>query len=202
MIDRDRLELAALICFFLFVSLGLAIVKRPRVLWDVRAKNIRARYVRAALFFTLCGRTRPLLAGYALAFAIYALGHLHAIVPVIMAASQVLSQSVVEGFKLIYKRARPEYWEHRFEKGHSFPSGHATTATVTFVGWAIIAAHAALPHPETWLLVALLSAFAAGIGWSRLVLGAHYFSDVFGGALFGAAWLCALFAFFGNRMLV
>ncbi len=202
MIDRERLYIASLICFFFFVLLGVAILKRPRILWDVHAQAIRVRYARIARFFTWIGRTRPLLVGYAIAFAAYALGHLHAVVPIIMAASQVCSQFVVEGFKQLYRRARPEYWHHRREKGHSFPSGHATTATVSYVGWAVIVAHSALPEAAKWPIVAALSVMAAGIGWSRLVLGAHYFSDVFAGALFGSAWLCALFAFFGHVMLV
>jgi len=43
-------------------------------------------------------------------------------------------------------------------------------------------------------IVTVLVLWALGIMWSRLALGAHYLSDVFGGALFGTAWLCALFA--------
>jgi undecaprenyl-diphosphatase len=81
------------------------------------------------------------------------------------------------------------------EAGHSYPSGHATTAIVFFTGWAIVVAHQVLPPALQDLTVVLLALWGLGIMWSRVALGAHYLSDVFGGALFGGAWLCAVVAF-------
>ena len=34
--------------------------------------------------------------------------------------------------------------------------------------------------------------WAIGIMWSRLALGAHYLSDVMGGAVFGCGWLALM----------
>jgi undecaprenyl-diphosphatase len=58
---------------------------------------------------------------------------------------------------------------------HSFPSGHTTTA------FAVAAAlTAAVPaRRRTWLAV------AAGIGASRLLLNAHFLSDILAGAVIG-----------------
>ncbi|MFN2449186.1 MAG: phosphatase PAP2 family protein [Candidatus Baltobacteraceae bacterium] len=197
-----RLYLVSLVCFFLFVLLGLAIVKRPRVLWDVRARSFRSQFLGAALLLTASGRTRPLLSAYAVALGAFALGHLHVWIPIVMALSQIASQSVVEGFKLVYKRVRPDYWLGRLDKGHSYPSGHAATAVISYMGWAVIILHSALPPGLRWPLACAFVLWAVGIGWSRLALGAHYFSDVFGGAMFGTAWLCALIGATGNLMLV
>jgi membrane-associated phospholipid phosphatase len=37
-----------------------------------------------------------------------------------------------------------------------------------------------------------------GIPWSRLVLAAHYGTDVTGGILFGVAWLCLMLVVLGH----
>jgi membrane-associated phospholipid phosphatase len=39
---------------------------------------------------------------------------------------------------------------------------------------------------------AIVAVFLAGIPWSRIALSAHYGTDVLGGLLFGAAWLCLM----------
>lgn len=69
---------------------------------------------------------------------------------------------------------------------HSFPSGHAMTATAAFLP---LAAAAPALAPPALAAVAL-------IGWARLAAGHHYLSDVLAGALLGAiiavpglAWL-------------
>jgi membrane-associated phospholipid phosphatase len=59
---------------------------------------------------------------------------------------------------------------------HGFPSGHATTA---FAGAAALARWAP-PRRRGWIL-----AVASGVGASRIVLNAHFLSDVLGGALLG-----------------
>lgn len=59
---------------------------------------------------------------------------------------------------------------------HSFPSGHAMTATAAFLPLS-----AALP-PITLPAIAMI----AVIGWARLAASHHYPSDVFAGALLGA----------------
>jgi membrane-associated phospholipid phosphatase len=61
---------------------------------------------------------------------------------------------------------------------HGFPSGHAATA---FAAAAALAAWAP-SRRRGWILAA-----ASGVGASRVVLNAHFLSDVLGGALIG--WL-------------
>lgn len=58
---------------------------------------------------------------------------------------------------------------------HSFPSGHATTAFATAAALVAIAPG----RRRAWLAV------AAGVGASRVLLNAHFVSDVAGGALIG-----------------
>jgi membrane-associated phospholipid phosphatase len=98
--------------------------------------------------------------------------------------------------KVVVDRPRPELDEpiaHAF--GKSFPSGHAMTSTVAY-GTLLLAFMPLIP--PRWrrraiagyvLLVLLISA-------SRLGLGVHYLSDVLGGIVLGAAWLCISVATF------
>jgi undecaprenyl-diphosphatase len=90
--------------------------------------------------------------------------------------------------KVVFHRARPSvalYAENSF----SFPSGHATIA-IAFYGFL---AYILIRNAKNWknkiniffasFIVILL------IGFSRLYLGVHYLSDVWGGYLAGAIWL-------------
>lgn len=108
-----------------------------------------------------------------------------------MILSQILSQTLVELIKARYLRTRPDYWLVGLEAGHSYPSGHATTAVVFFTGWALLALFSPLPPVVRYLVAAVLVLWAFGVSWSRLALGAHYLSDVLGGTLLGTAWICA-----------
>ena len=69
------------------------------------------------------------------------------------------------------------HWPCFGERGyHGFPSGHAATAfavAAALAGWA--------PSRHRWWVVAS----ASGVGVSRIVLNAHFLSDVLGGALLG-----------------
>lgn len=189
-----RLFSAAMLLFACFVALGLRVAKRPLSRLDAQAVYFRGQLTPLALIFTLSGRSRALIAACIVSIAVFAVWHLPLYVPLLMTASQLVSQMAVELAKLLYRRMRPDYWLVGLEAGHSYPSGHATTAVVFFTGWAVIAAMSALEPGVKSAVVAILGLWALGIAWSRLALGAHYLTDVTGGALFGAAWLCALFS--------
>jgi undecaprenyl-diphosphatase len=64
----------------------------------------------------------------------------------------------------------------------SFPSGHATTAFA-------LAVVLSLWYPRLTLVWLLL---AAAVGWSRIVLGSHFPSDVLAGAVLGVAVVLVL----------
>jgi undecaprenyl-diphosphatase len=112
----------------------------------------------------------------------------------VLLGAQVVSQAVNALVKLVFHRARPGGELGIKETDLSFPSGHSVTAVVFFAGFAILAWHAPLPRPLAAVLCAALLACAAAIPWSRLALGAHYLTDVIGGLLLGAAFLCAALA--------
>jgi membrane-associated phospholipid phosphatase len=64
-----------------------------------------------------------------------------------------------------------------------------------------VAAGSSLPIVARDSIAAALCAWAVGIMWSRLALGAHYLTDVLRGAFFGFAWLLALIGFLLSQRL-
>lgn len=98
--------------------------------------------------------------------------------------------------KIAVNRPRPiveEPLAHAF--GKSFPSGHAMSSVVTY-GALLIVFLPIVPRAWRWLAITLTTLLLLGIGLSRLVLGVHFVSDVLGGWVLGAAWLCGCAALF------
>jgi len=93
---------------------------------------------------------------------------------------------VIIGFviKNIVQRARPENF---LETDYSFPSLHAT-ASILLYGW--LSFHF-WKQGRRRKAVALLCVPLL-IGFSRLYLGVHWFSDVLGGLLLGGGWLLGI----------
>ncbi|MET3804010.1 undecaprenyl-diphosphatase [Nakamurella sp. UYEF19] len=95
-------------------------------------------------------------------------------------------------FKLLVNRGRPVVAvpvEHA--DSASFPSGHALTSFVA-AGVLLILL---LPHLSGWrraLLIAAAVLLCTAVGFSRLLLGVHYPSDVLGSWLIGTALLLIL----------
>lgn len=83
--------------------------------------------------------------------------------------------------KNIVQRTRPE---NLLETDYSFPSLHAT-ASILLYGW--LAFYLWKQGRQRKALVLLLVPLL--IGFSRIYLGVHWFSDVLGGLLFGGGWL-------------
>jgi len=90
--------------------------------------------------------------------------------------------------KLLIHRSRPDIAIYN-ESTFSFPSGHATIA-ISFYGFI---AYALIRNTKKWknkiniFFITLITIIL--IGFSRLYLGVHFASDVWGGYLVGAIWL-------------
>ena len=191
---EGTLWLASAVCLLLFLALGAYVTRRPPTRLDVECLAVRGQLPNLAYIFTQSGRAIALTivaAGFILIFGLLRAGVL---IPATVLASQVASQGVIEVFKHLFNRTRPDYWLIHNELGKSYPSGHAGTAIVFYGTWGAVIAASPLPDTLKMILVVALALWGVGIVWSRLALGAHYFTDVLGGTIFGVAWLCLLLA--------
>jgi undecaprenyl-diphosphatase len=96
--------------------------------------------------------------------------------------------------KVIFQRPRPHFAHPLLVEGsYSFPSGHAMES---FVVYGMLAYFAVLLWLRSWeARVAVICGAALVvvlIGFSRMYLGVHYFSDVIAGYAAGGVWLSAL----------
>ena len=190
-----RLWIAAACCFAAFALLGAAVAGRTPTRIDVEATALRGEFVPLALFFTALGRWWVVLPVGLAAAAVAVATRANALAPLTLLASQGASQAVVNVAKNAFGRPRPDDWLAYREAGLSYPSGHAATTVVFYVGLALLALRApALPRAVAPAVVAATAVCVIGIPWSRLALGAHYATDVAGGLLFGAGWSCAAVA--------
>lgn len=110
----------------------------------------------------------------------------HAVRDAVLLAVAVLGTLFLSPLaKVIVDRDRPRFANPvAHAAGQSYPSGHALTS---FVGVAALAAVCS-PAPRRYVL-AVGALVVAAVGFSRLILGVHYLSDVVGGWLLGLAWI-------------
>jgi undecaprenyl-diphosphatase len=79
--------------------------------------------------------------------------------------------------------------------GGSFPSGHALTSFAA-VGALLLLLLPVLSTAWRAVLVSAAVVVVAAVGFSRLILGVHYVTDVLGGWLIAGLWLAALWSVF------
>lgn len=103
----------------------------------------------------------------------------------------IISTLINNIVKVIIRRPRPEYITV-VEKTFSYPSGH-TMASATLYGFLIYYIwHENFDKNYKILFTIILSIIPILVGISRIYLGAHYFSDVIGGAFLSIAILTSI----------
>ncbi len=102
----------------------------------------------------------------------------------------MLGCSLVVGFfKNIIKRERPDINRLVYEKGYSYPSGH-TVSAISFYGFILfLALISNIVLPFKIILSFILILLILLIGFSRIFLGVHYFSDIIGAIILGFSYL-------------
>lgn len=92
-------------------------------------------------------------------------------------------------FKLIIRRDRPININIIEETGFSYPSGHSMVSMAFFGLFAYLIYKNMKNLFLKTILITLLIIIIILIGFSRIYLGVHYFSDVIGGFLISFAYL-------------
>ena len=136
------------------------------------------------------------LAGVVAATAAYALARRRRRLALLVVLTALVGGALNLGVKMAVDRERPEMHPPTATAGgNSFPSGHATSSTVSY-GSVLLVVLPAVPRRARRGAVAGVVVLVAAIGASRLALGVHYLSDVLGGFALGSAWLAASTAAF------
>jgi undecaprenyl-diphosphatase len=97
-----------------------------------------------------------------------------------------------QALKRIIQRPRPIHSTILSYQSWSFPSGHAMESLIA-LGMLAYALLALVPAARRYRVVIISAAttLILAIGFTRLYLGVHYFSDVIGGYAAGGIWLSA-----------
>lgn len=180
---------------YLFCGVLLDVVRsNPIVAMDLRVDVLLAtfRHPQTAAFFlwvTMLGQGVTVTAITIVACVLLYIWHKRPYIPgiILAVAGSGLTTYVV---KILVHRARPSDIIPFFtESSFSFPSGHATSSAALYGFLLYLFVLTQRPKKEKWLMFLLSVFLIASIGFSRLYLGVHFFSDVWGGYLIGATWL-------------
>lgn len=107
-----------------------------------------------------------------------------------VSAIALTSVLIMLGLKLLFNRHRPLIPLLEPAKGLSFPSGHAFMSVCFYGLLMIIIWREERPHPVLkWTLLSLVIVLLLFIGFSRIYLRVHYFTDVVAGFCIGSFWL-------------
>ncbi len=187
---------AGLICLGLFATLALAVTTAP-VLSDFDAslaaaiQSVRTPILdRLMLAFTLLG-DRGSLTWIATATVLALLIQRAWFRAAIAASAFVGTSLLVSVIKGLVGRARPTTDLYSGVEAFSFPSGHMTNAALILGVTAFVLALGCPPARRKFVYSAAIFSIAM-VGSSRVYLGAHWPSDVIGGALLASAILLLL----------
>ncbi|MFF4318790.1 phosphatase PAP2 family protein [Streptomyces sp. NPDC001568] len=102
-----------------------------------------------------------------------------------VAAATLAASAVQQGLKAAVGRERPQ-WPDPVDSAHyaAYPSGHAMTATVV-CGLLLWLMPAKVPRGLAYGAWTVAAVSVLGVGFTRLYLGVHWFSDVLAGWLLG-----------------
>jgi len=91
----------------------------------------------------------------------------------------------------VFARPRRLDWIVKHETAFSYPSSHAAIATGFYAMWGVMFYLSELRASTRKVVGTLFILLAVAICWARLALGAHYITDVVGGALLAVAIVAA-----------
>jgi membrane-associated phospholipid phosphatase len=180
------LAVPAIVLFAAFMWLGFYVTHNgePPGLWAF-AQSVRGHAIGFAWFLTNVGYAYVLAPLYAICVIVAIVSPRWRLPALVIVAVALICWGAADGFQHYFARPRRTDWLIRHEHAFSYPSSHAAISTGFYFLWGLVLLRSRL---AVWLRTAafaLLAALTLGIMWSRLALGAHYPTDVVGGAVLG-----------------
>ncbi len=183
MIKKYKEVIVPFTCFFVIMILLLLEQVLPIDLWvyDHIKGLIKEPFTSIMKFITFLGEPKTIVV-FAIIWIIYLIKKdKKEIKPFLMIL--LLSVIFIVFLKLLFSRERPDILRLIPIDGYSFPSGHSIIS-VAFYGY--FTTYLIEHNRPKKLMFFLCSLFILGIGFSRIYLGVHYFSDVLAGYSLGA----------------
>ncbi len=125
-------------------------------------------------------------------------------IPLLITINLIMVTIVSQIAKFIIKRPRPINISLVEPIGYSYPSGHSMVSMAYF-GFLLYLTYKKVNNkPLKYFLITILTLLIIAIGFSRIYLGVHYFSDVLGGYLLSLSYLFIFITltkkFFGEKL--
>lgn len=195
----------AVCCAAAFVALTIVVWRHPVIVGDARVDrrllavpgNVRW-HVAEWVSFLASGPVVALAGVLAASWTLWRLRQPAGAIAIVLAPAA--AGAIEVAMKSLVGRARPVTSVLSGESGNGYPSGHVTgfaaLAVTVLVVWVLQRDGTSAAERSTASVVVGLS--IALVSWSRLALGAHYLSDVVGGALLGIVigltcpWACSV----------
>lgn len=150
-------------------------------------------------FITFFGSTKFIIFILMLFFI---LGIKYRKIPILINIVVIIEVLINNIIKVIVRRDRPKLINLVTESSFSFPSGH-TMVSVTLYGLLIyLILKSNINNKLKYLFIILLSILIILIMISRIYLGAHFFSDVFGGMCLALGYLLTMIEIIERKNLL
>lgn len=107
----------------------------------------------------------------------------------LISIAMIIDAIIVFIAKHIIKRERPNINRIVEEKGYSYPSGHTFSATCFYGLVMFLINISSITLGYQLLIIIPLISIILLIGFSRIYLGVHYFSDCIGGLLLSSSYI-------------
>ena len=168
--------------------------EQPLMLW--LHQHIAPAFTPVTVALHYVGKTATAVA-ISLLFAAYYYARRQRSRAVFVLLGTALPTAVMFVSKQFFDRARPEFWPRIIEETNaSFPSGHSTFAAALATIFVLVYWHS--PHRR--LIVAAAVVFTFLMGFSRIILGVHYPTDVLVGWITGTSIVLGLHIVMYHRL--
>lgn len=194
-VSSARYALIALVAFGCFVALGMAVVRNGEppalVPWEqslVNHSTLIAWWLTWSCYIYVLA---PIAVGLLIVAWLAPAWRGRILFSIVVL---LLCWRGADFFQHLFARPRQLDWVVKHETSFSYPSSHATIATGFYGLWAVMLYGSELPLAVRRVAGFALVLLAIAICWARLALGAHYLTDLTGGALLAVALVSAVLA--------